>query len=262
MSAADLTTLLQIAASGDPSAVKDFYTELLNSSVFIPLQAAQPLRFVDNDHTCIPAFFSDTSALLWAEGKYPVEKRAFRQLLQSIRENEWMLLNPGEELGKELSPWEISTLLQGPESIEELISELEFLPNVEVDVDHSTSLCPRFREQARSILDQYPPITEAFLIRVTTREPNETEKIMLGLKSTNLHPSKESAMLQELQDLAHNSSELLGGLTVITDLNQRTNPNVLLFDGATPFYMAPRQSDGPLARIRGWLSGKFGQKAD
>ena len=256
----DLTKLLIRAASGDVAAAKAFYLGLLQAEVFGLLNAERQetslqvgvsgetqqhwnfVRVREGQRALLPIFFSQQLASDWSEDRFAVSKRSFAQLIETVGEGEWMIINPGEDVGKELSPWEIQCLRQGPETVDELISELEYLPNLEVDVDRSSDLCPRFREQARTILDQYPEVTEAFLIQATTREEQETQRTLVGLHTADLTAVREQLLLEELQSLAHNSSEVSGRLTIVSDLNQRANPNVILFDGATPFYLVSEVS--------------------
>jgi hypothetical protein len=60
---------------------------------------------------------------LWCSRQLNHSVVFFKSLLQSVPNDWWLCLNPGSDLEKEFSPWEISLLKQGLDALPEIIAD-------------------------------------------------------------------------------------------------------------------------------------------
>ncbi len=134
-----LAELLPRCQAGDRMALVDFYQSLLLGSVLIPSrfqkntisnQARYPddffglLALQGKEQVFIPVFTSEPVMRQWCPESLTYDPVSFPKLLARVPSDWWIVLNPGQEVEKEFSPWEIDLLRGGTGSIGELIDEL------------------------------------------------------------------------------------------------------------------------------------------
>ncbi|MCC6954049.1 MAG: SseB family protein [Deltaproteobacteria bacterium] len=254
--AAPLTTALDLAAAGGKDELLAFLQVLLDADVFVPLRpekedgamtvpligtgAVGETRFATTrigDTETLPIFSEEAFVETWAEREWPSERLSIKSLFQLLGESTWCHLNPGQEIGKEISPWEIELLRNGGvEAFGEVIEEIASRENIEVEVETDGSLYPELKAQLRAVLESYPNIQEGFLIQL--RDPaSGSFSPLLGIKHSGFDEEKWLLFRTEVTELAHSHLPLGESLGVADDLSAK-GPFGRLFDDATPFYFA------------------------
>lgn len=124
--------LMEEACSGRREALESFYKTFLESDVYLIERASQgssprepkyPNEFFrylgvrGGDKTWLPIFTSEEAVIEWSTQPMNSITLKGSEVLNVIPSDWWLALNPGTEVSKEFSPWEISTLKSGPEGI-------------------------------------------------------------------------------------------------------------------------------------------------
>lgn len=139
------------SSAGSAEALTRFYETLLESEVIVPdrsnmdaltgsvgadfprasipwfavkgkVEEGQP-GADSTERNIIPIFCSATGMELWCSRQLNHSVVFFKSLLQSVPNDWWLCLNPGSDLEKEFSPWEISLLKQGLDALPEIIAD-------------------------------------------------------------------------------------------------------------------------------------------
>jgi len=276
----DIAELMDRAQRGDREAVLGFYRALLDLTVFIPIQQVttpdggedlktNPTKTGERYYVSeldgkyiVPIFSRKDSISVWAEQDVPSVEKEFKTLLWSLREDVWLHLNPGQDVGKEISPWELERLKSGPDAIEEILSELPIAASDEVEVESRSSLFPELKKRITTVLEVYPQIDEAFLILVkSTSQTNES--LLLGLKQHELTEAQIKSIDQEVSSFAHYQSEGPQIASVVADLAVASSPATALVVDAKPFYIAQKPYPGQKSLFSTFTSffRRFGSKS-
>lgn len=247
--------LLDRAERGELAAAKEFYAEMLEAEVWVPLrpgfakmteEEAKDIKSLERfalvdfqRRRILPIFTSRIAFLAWTE-EQEIEaiEKGFRSLLWILGEEIWVHLNPGQEVGKEFSPWELEALKGGKEGIPDLVEELlSEQQAVEIEVDAGSSQFPVLKKKIATVLEAYPQVSEAFLISFKRHEADDPIPLF-GLRQTGLRDDALKSIEQEVRTMTEFSAEAKMPAEFISDIDQRSNPHAVLFDGATPFYIA------------------------
>ena len=273
----ELTAALAAAASGRPEAIKEFFRVLLSSTVVVPIKPAAPreqaavlgkttaadlgLMIINYEgHKCLPIFSERAFAEFWLKERGSTTEKELKSLLWLIGEDTWMYLNPNQEVGKEISAWEVERLKQGTDAIDELTAAQEEDSSLdELELEHSPDGYEELKRKLIPILEIYPQLEEAFLIEI--KEAGEgSRRPVLGIKyAGKISASKKEYVKNEILRVAEEyrkESEAL--LHVADDLADEKNVNEPLFREAMPFYLArkPLPRSGFAARLWNSLRGK------
>lgn len=267
-----LTEILDQASLSKPGAIKRFYQELLDAEVFIPLdpqKKATPLSPLDlgskekpnpyieievEGHCVIPIFSEKNFVAQWAGKPFEYKSAKFSQLIWTINEDTWLHLNPAQEVGKELSPWELKRLQEGKAAAADLAAELgeEIQEHPEIEVRTGNHLYPEARKTILSIVEAYESVEAAFLVEV--RERGAGTRPLVGLSIIGLSDEKKLQLRHELIDAIQPTLPTGVLLGVVDDLAEQGSPNARIFEEATPFYFAqkrPMSSPSFLTRLLG-----------
>lgn len=279
MEANRLTALLSRAADAEPGAAAEFFRELLAATVFTalergrtapavsPIVGEKPLAELGymivhyQGNQALPIFTEPEFVEQWADEELPVHPLPFRELVQWVPQGMWLYVNPGQEVGKEFTPWEIEGLRQGVDAIPDLVAALDEHSEVEEFViNTSRDLFPDFKEQLRPILEIYPELREAFL--VTMQEGDQgLPKPVLGIRYEGIPEAKRIYLRSEFERASEEFLPPESQLMIVEDLQNPTSPNHRLFEEATPFYFAPgaaeaQAPEGIVQRLKGLLRRK------
>ena len=239
-----LSELLEAAATGESS--EAFYLELLESEVVIPTRSAakanpQPgdtfetfnfLTAREGSKEILPIFSDAAFVEEWAGRELPTRTHRFTSLLWILADEIWLHLNPGQEFGKELSPWEIERLKQGKDAVPELISELDPPVAREIEIDAQSDNYPELRLQMRPVLELYREISEAFIVKIA-----EGEEIYpaVGLRRESISPERLASLQSELNDSVSGHLSQGERLAIFENVDDRSYRAI--FEDATPFYV-------------------------
>lgn len=261
----DLDELLDKAAEGTDEARENFYFALLDASVFLPVRgddtavsaaqitigtnslAALGVILANHDgKEVVPVFSSADHLKSWLESEdAKFETLPFVTLLKLVNDSQWLHLNPGQDVGKLFSPWEIQQLRGGPEAIAELAKEIG-----EGDDGAASIARPNDEEFAgfyralRVICEAYEEVNEAFVVQVGLSE-GTCLRVLCGLsvRDEDSIPARKRERLSMLtEEIREALEQELGSgaeITFITDLGNELNPNWEIFSGVTPIYYRP-----------------------
>ena len=262
-----LTGLLREAADGRSGAAEKFFEALLASEDFVPVQGDKlPLPAGVSDigtgvahlkdygfvllhyqgAEVLPIFTEEEFVHEWsAEGPVGVERREFKTLLWLLGDEMWMYLNPSQEIGKELTPWEVKQLRDGVEAVPDLAAALREDSQDELTVNSSSDLYPEFKKKILPVLEIYPELQEAFLVEIKESEDDAEGRPALGIKYSGITEAKKIYLRGEIEETSGDFLPRNKQLMLVDDL---ANPNCgdwRLFAEATPFYISSRPAPQP-----------------
>lgn len=129
---------LERALGGDSQAGAIFFKAFLAGPLFVPerFQSAQlthspkyPNEFFGllgvqgSDQVFIPAFSRPEYIEEWCGSKLSYQEMTGAALVERVPQDWWISINPGLDVEKELSPWEIEQLKYGEEAIDQIVQE-------------------------------------------------------------------------------------------------------------------------------------------
>lgn len=278
----ELTELLGAAADDRPGAVEAFFECLLRSSIYIPLttpvapdqieqQDAAPSASIAGDglgkhnfvtvqydgRECVPIFSEKPFVEDWADRELACAYKPFKTVLWLLSADSWMYLNPSQEIGKELTDWEIDLLKRGAEAIPELAAGVRDEPLTEIEVRADAGLYPEFKKKLLPILELYPELEQAFLVAVK-EGGSDAEKPMIGLRWAGGNKGKREYVKSEIENAA---AELRPGgidsIFVADDLENPKSPNHTIFGEATPFFFRKPYDQPENSGLRGLITNIF-----
>ncbi len=232
-----LTKSLQAAADGLPGAVDDFYKNLLSSVVFVPLgEGPGNCLVVEHEGSeLIPIFSEEEFLKHWTEEQVRFEQKELKSLIWITGEEIWLYLNPSQEVGKEISPWEIERLRKGEEAIPELVADILGTGETEIEIESGNQAFPELRKLLLDVMNVHETIEEAFLISIK-RQDSEVSEPLLGISHRGMKPDKLQNLREELHALSETELPMGVDLTLVDDLGIDGSPNRVLFEDAVPFY--------------------------
>ncbi len=253
MSHSTLTKSLQSAGMGSSKEIGDFFTTLLESSVFIPLRKESgagspvlgeqtleslPYLFVEyEEHKCIPLFSEEEFLHHWAEREMLVSEESFKSFIWTLPQNTWLYLNPNQEVGKEISPWEIELLKQGADAIPDLVEGVIETEQEDLAIEAPGEALMPLTKALLPVLEIYEELEEAYLLSIREAD-SQSPRALIGIRySKKLPESKLSYIREELQNAAE--EHLLKpytGIFIVDDLGELNSISHNLFLDATPFY--------------------------
>ena len=263
---AALLKKLEDAALERPGAAAEFFRAMLEADVFIPKKPSLALSDVvgsfdtlgyltakDEDREILPIFSNPEMLLAWAGRDVPVERRRFAVLLTVVKDELWLHLNPGQDFGKEFSPWEVGLLRQGPGAIPELAAESsDEVP--EVEIDSGPDLYPELKSKLKTVFEVYEGVEEAFLVDV--REAGATEfSPLIAVRQKGMTPEKVSTLTLEIEGLTGELLEASQKATILTDLDDPKSLGTGILRDAVPFYL--KQQAYPAGGLKSKLFSLF-----
>lgn len=275
----NLTALLDRASFGKAEEIRAFLKELLKSQVFIPLDpkakndlepfevkigenTAESLGYLQVDlegRKLIPVFSELEFLNSWStKTELNFVQKEFSKMLWGLNPDSWLHLNPGQNVGKEFSPWEVEILRGGEEGIEELVNELCDVSDLGVEVDTHNQF-PELQGQFRAVLEIYPEMKEAFLIAMREGE-TAPWKPLLGIKRQELKKSKVNYIREEFKNIAETVLPEMVDLVLVDDLDNANAFHAKLFEGAKPFYIAHEQNAAEPFSVKKLFSSLTKQK--
>lgn len=250
----ELARLLGDAADEKPGAAEAFFELLLRSDVFVPTEGQVELSkpseigksHVDDmgfvtvsyeGQECLPIFTDPSFLFHWAERELSYSKHSFSSLLWLVGDSLWMYLDPNQEVGKELTSWEISLLRKGKDSIAEIVAATNENALLSVEIETGSDLYPGIKRKLLPVLELSKSLDEAFLIAVK-EEGSENSKPTLGLKYGKVADAERQYIREELRIVGEDYS-----IVIIDDLGVGSNDN--LFAEATPFFIRQKLKQSP-----------------
>jgi hypothetical protein len=196
----DILRLMEESTSGDRSTLESFYTEFLECDFIIIKRASQaasprepryPTEFFPflgirgGDKTWLPIFTGPVALNEWSTQEMESQTITGREVLERIPNEWWLALNPGSEISKEFSPWEISTLRSGPDGIKAAAEDQ--MPSLVLEQEYSDlkeSEFPGVSTAIKEIGAEHPSISFIKAAKETSVDSDGkavTEKVLVGV---------------------------------------------------------------------------------
>jgi len=247
-----LDELMALAADGDRSSAEIFLSRFINEALFVVnrQQSAQlsdqpdyPNEFVsilavkDQDRAVIPVFTRSELIEDWCGSKLEFRSLSGQRLLSIVPDDWWLSLNPGTELEKEFSPWEIIQLKGGPRNFAAIIEELyadegPTQLTVEAFADGEFTNLISALTQATA---QLPEVLKLYALKEGDKELGHTN-ILIGALRNKTTPSRHDEILTILKSVADLAQIGAEPVKVVVGDNLDQSPQLGIFKLLKPFF--------------------------
>jgi hypothetical protein len=260
---------VEAAYSGRRDAVETFFQALFDGPVYIPRRyQSQPmsdspdypgdfvdvLGITDDDRVIVPVFSNPDGIEEWCGN--PLQWRCMNgiEAAKVIPDDWWVVINPGSEIEKELSPWEIERLREGKEALLELVTEA--LSDKDVDPMHVRPCGSDEFEAPLNSLRNYIENDTRFNTLYALVEENAAADgsavatLLIGIAVSNDVPGATFATVQDELD-ALIAPFMIGGQPKKIFIGYDVNKSVMLgiFKGSEPLYQrSTKASEGSLLK--------------
>jgi hypothetical protein len=220
-----LTVLSKEAFEGNRSSCEQFLRQFLDTELIVPdrhqsnIQSTNPEPFSPfypffsyefEGETFIPCFEKEEQLTEWCSKPLTYRRSLGLRLIDLIPPNCWLVFNPGSEVEKPFSPWELSLLRLGSdEAIAEVISELFDTPTEEL-LDANVLFSeehPQLFAELQKICENRPQIDKAWILEVGLIQDSDTpaNEVLVGfLVTKNLKNELKETEIDELQATLQN----------------------------------------------------------
>lgn len=253
--------LMELALSGDKDSARLFLELFLASNIFVPDRyqsseiAGAPaypndliwvMGLQDSDRVIVPAFTDPSMIDVWAGGSLSFRSPTGQSLLDAIPEGWWLWLNPGFDVEKEFSPWEISELRRGPGSFDVVLSEIfpeEIVEPLSVSPIPETEY-QSLKEALKAFALAAPAVRKIFLLREEGKdfEGSIKTQLLIGIEADVLNSDEADS----LREAAHSSvaTHQIGAdpIRVMVGRDAKDGLYLSLFKGVEPIYSRPALS--------------------
>lgn len=196
-----LTQLAEQAFSGNRAACVSFLRTFLETELVIPdreqteklsfsVEASSPFfpffAFESEGETFVPVFELEEQVASWTGTPLSSRRYSGRQLFTLMPASWWVVFNPGSEVEKVFSPWEIALLRTGSEeAIAEVVTELfdspseEFLDARTVEPGEHPQLFEAFSQFCRTTHS----VKEGWVLEIApaTEENPAAKEVIIGV---------------------------------------------------------------------------------
>lgn len=239
--------LLERASSGGAADIASFFRALLQATVWVPLNTRADTRkrerslFDENNFLTVrhqgreilPIFSSEQFLVAWSSQHSQSTSLPFASLLLRSPDNLWLYLDAGQEIGKEISPWEVILLRQGEEAIPELVADLVDTIPPGLELHPEPDYPPEFEPALKVILESYSEVREAFKLCTSVASSTdslEDQKLLIAIDQLPAEEDRRHALRDELR----NFTQSFGIDSVITSVDAPEYRG--LFRDRAPFY--------------------------
>ncbi len=236
----NILRLMEEVSSGEKASLEAFYHAFLESEFVIINRASQGssprepnypndlfpfLAVRGGDKTWLPIFSGAEAANEWSS--YPVDHQTIKgsAVLDRVPNDWWLALNPGSEISKEFSPWEISTLRSGPEGIKAAAEDQ--MPSFILEQEYSNIKDSEFPGLIQSLKQLAGEETDIDYIKVAKESGTDadgkvvSERCLVGL---GCKPGTSKNKLEEIREsfISRLSPLFIGGseLEVLTGIGE------------------------------------------
>ena len=259
------------ASEGDGLSLQKLLLGVIAGPLYIPdrnqprklsYQPEYPNDFVsimgvqDKERVVVPVFTSADLIEPWFGSELQFKQFSGTQLFSILPEDWWILINPGQELEKEISPWEISRLKEGEPGIKEVLEEIaqedaivqtiELKQIQESDFSELKTKLTEFASARDEILKLY-----MLLEKSLTTDGGSIEQILVGIEC-----KKNVKDIEKIKDEAGQlcSINLIGNLGAKVRAGVSGNNIILgVFKDTVPFYTTKASAGGILGAITGFF---------
>ncbi len=248
------------AMLGSRDATEEFYKRFLKGPVVVPERYQSPkieetvtypneftniLGLEDRGQVFVPAFTSAELMKDWCQMDLKYKTLSGQELLSLVPESWWVWLNPGSEVEKEFSPWEIQELKNGPAGIPAVLDEICAAEPAET-ISISQLGETEYQNTKNALVDlssRTPEVNKLFLAKeeCLNEDDQKTYTVLVGIETTACSALEIEKLKSSFQAAAEKT--LIGGDPVKTFVGAGGNSVILgLFRGIKPCYRKSRLS--------------------
>lgn len=245
----NLEQLMIEAADGSKESAAAFYSSLLEEKIFVVdrFQSAplsDPPKYPDEffnilgiqtpKRVYVPVFSKAEHITTWASTSLTHREIKGADLLKQIPEDWWLIFNPGQEIEKELSAWELNHLRAGKESISEIINEIFHEDELEIELEAlKGSDYPQLKFKLISEGKSSSNISKIIL----AKQPNPNHSLLTSYNIlVGIYVNAEDANLKtKLQQIADNA-QIGNDPAKVFILTSKNKANYNFFENYEPVY--------------------------
>lgn len=268
-----LESALVLAIQGSADGIQAFFEAFLAGPLFVP-EREQKTKLSDQpqypatpfglmavqakERVIIPAFSSPDLIAEWSGEEFSWRQLSGMELSNIIPAGWWVCVNPGCEVEKELSPWELEELRAGRDAIPELVAEsLQDAPHEPITL---TAVTAHELVDLKSALSEFAAtraeIQSLKLLREVPRaeESSAAPTLILSVQLSECEDGVYQHLKQELAALAR--QKLIGGDPIKVEANNGSGVDFSagLFRTYPSFYES-KGGKGPLGRFINYFKG-------
>jgi hypothetical protein len=253
---------MNLAAHGDDKAAREFFLAFLAGPLYVPerFQSESPLNapeypndfmnvmgIRDRDRVVVPVFSNPVLIEAWCGKALTYRTLPTIELLDLMPEDWWLIVNPGCEIDKDISPWEVEQLREGVQGIPAIIEEL-FPTGLETVIEVETPRddeYPELKNKLREFGAARAGVEALYLLieNGIDIDDNPTVAMLIGAKAT----LKDSDDMNRLRDEIRSVVDvaMIGHterVKVLIGGDAEDNMVLGIFKQVTPFYEKPQPS--------------------
>ncbi|MBN8547749.1 MAG: SseB family protein [Deltaproteobacteria bacterium] len=243
------------ALEGDRTAAQAFFEAFLRDPLVVPerRQAQKmsdepryPNEFLNilgvqaKERVLVPVFSRRDLIVEWCGSELATRSISGAELLTLMPEEWWICLNPGAEIEKEISPWEIEQLKEGTAGIPAVLDEIyqdTIVEPLEVQAVNAEEY-PSLQRELRIFAEKNSAICKMYLIRQSGKDAEEAliNKLLLGLEISAANEAEVDRIKAEAQNVSDRCQVGNDKVSVFTAISGQGDMSFGLFGKSTPFY--------------------------
>lgn len=247
-----LRALMEKALGGSETDIRLFLEELLSAKLYVPTReqdlpikgaASPPTGVLDilglehkdiegRSYVVVPCFLSKEGSTNWASREVKLRTMDLKSIAAVIPANWSIVLEPGGEVEKEITPWEISLLAADPPQIDEVVSELLSSQDDDLFEIHGVldSEYPELISALKTYASSEGVVTLLSLIR------HESMLCLGGIVDETASASKTAEVKEALRNIL--ALALIGNDSYRVTIGRTfdDDPLLKLFKGVSPLY--------------------------
>lgn len=251
----EIESAMQAALQGSRDAARTFYEALFEGPLYVPdrhqrLPLSDAPQYPNDlvhilgvqapDRVVVPVFTNSAYVTSWCGAELEVKSFKGQQLFRTVPEDWWIVLNPGQDVEKEISPWEIGVLRPGPEGIDEVLDDLfareviDPLTVAPVEADDYKALQSGLLEIAPKV----EGLDKIFLLKEHGRDIDgeEVTQILVGLQIDPKKPERLEPIRDELKQVIDRAQIGDDQAKILIGIDAEQGVALGVFKGVEPIY--------------------------
>ena len=250
----ELEDLLEKASRGDRSAAEAFFVQLFDATLCVPDRyqtrsildepdypndLVSVLGINDDDRVIVPVFTRQELVEKWSGTALNVSEIKGSTLFSRIPEDWWLAVNPAAEFEKEISPWELTKLKEGKESIAEIVDEI-FSEGVQPIRVHpvTENEYETLQNDLPVLAGEIDDLEQIYLLREEYLTPDNdlASRALIGLKISSSDKNRIKEIIDSVTETARKAQ--IGDDAVTISTKTKTHEDVLfgVFKAFEPLY--------------------------
>lgn len=269
---------MSLASFGYEDAARRFFEAFLSGPLFVPERYQERpianlpeyendfvnvLGLQDGSRVIVPVFTDPSYIETWCGNPLSYKSVNGQKLFEMLPEEWWISVNPGSEIEKEISPWEVDLLRGGTSGIDAILAELfprevtELLEVRPVRENEQRDLKLELAQFAAS----HPEIARLYMLIEIGRDIDEEDVVtlLLGVQAEIRASDEADSLREEIKGMAERA--LIGsGEAVRVMIGTSIEDNLMLgmFRKEKPFYERQTPPD-PIGRFKMFIQALKGK---